>query len=405
MANYRYHVITPAGKEKKGMITANDRPHAMAVLKADGNTVITLDNPGIWDQEFEIPFFNPNVKPRDMSVFCRQFVTLMEAGISIVRALEMLEEQTINKVLKEAVRETRAAVEKGEGLAGSMKSHDKVFPPMFINLVQAGEEAGKLELSFERMAVHYEKTAKLQNIVKKAMIYPAILGIVAILIIIVMITYIVPMYADMFNQMGADIPPFTKLIMNISAFTVSYWYLILMGIFLIVMGIKYYGTTKAGDYIYANIALKLPIIGKLKQKNACAQFSRNLSTLLSAGVPIIEALRIAADTMDNTVYRMAVEDAREQVMRGIPLSIPLKESGVFPPMVYHMVGIGEETGGLDDMLNKVAEYYEEEVAAATEQAAAAIEPLIIIFMAVVVITIIGAVFTPMLSLYGNIDSL
>lgn len=405
MANYRYHVITPAGKEKKGMITANDRPHAMAVLKADGNTVITLDNPGIWDQEFEIPFFNPNVKPRDMSVFCRQFVTLMEAGISIVRALEMLEEQTINKVLKEAVRETRAAVEKGEGLAGSMKSHDKVFPPMFINLVQAGEEAGKLELSFERMAVHYEKTAKLQNIVKKAMIYPAILGIVAILIIIVMITYIVPMYADMFSQMGADIPPFTKLIMNISAFTVSYWYLILIGIFLIVMGIKYYGTTKTGDYIYANIALKLPIIGKLKQKNACAQFSRNLSTLLSAGVPIIEALRIAADTMDNTVYRMAVEDAREQVMRGIPLSIPLKESGVFPPMVYHMVGIGEETGGLDDMLNKVAEYYEEEVAAATEQAAAAIEPLIIIFMAVIVITIIGAVFTPMLSLYGNIDSL
>lgn len=405
MANYRYRVITPAGQEKKGIITASDRQHALAVLRNEGNTVLTLDNPSLLDKEFEIPFLNPRVKARDMSVFCRQFVTLSEAGISIIRALEMLEEQTINKILKEAIRETRASVEKGESLAASMKHQDKVFPTMFVNLVQAGEEAGKLELSFERMAYHYEKTQRLNNIVKKAMVYPAILGVMAVVIIIVMLTYIVPMYTKMFDQMGAALPAYTRFIINLSGFVTRFWYLILIGIFAAVMGIKSFAGTQTGDYIFANLALKLPIIGNLKRKTACSQFSRNLSTLLSAGVSIIDALEITANTMDNTVFQMSVRDAREQVARGIQLSVPLRESGIFPPMVYHMVGIGEETGGLDEMLNKVAEYYEEEVVAATEQAAAAIEPLIIIVMAGIVIAIIAAVFTPMISLYSNVDNL
>lgn len=405
MANYRYYVITPAGKEKKGIITASDRSRAMASLKQDGNTVISLDNPSIWTKELEIPFLSPKAKPRDMSVFCRQFVTLMNAGVNITRSLEMLEEQTINKVLKEAIRETRASVEKGETLAGSMKQHDKVFMPMFVNLVQAGEEAGKLDLSFERMALHFEKTEKLQNIVKKAVIYPIILSIVALVIVIVMLTYIVPMYSRMFEQMDAKLPVFTLFIVNLSSFVTHYWYLILLGVFLLVMGIKAFATTETGDYIFSNMVLHIPILGKLKKKNACAQFSRNLSTLLGAGVSIIEALEITGNTMDNTVYKLAVQDAKEQVSRGIQLSVPLRESGIFPPMVFHMVSIGEETGGLDEMLNKVAEYYEEEVMAATEQAAAAIEPIIIIVMAFVVGAIIAAVFTPMLSMYSNIDNL
>lgn len=405
MANYRYHIITPAGKEKRGNITAADRPHAMAVLKNEGNTVISLDAPSIWDKEIELPFLNTGVKPRDMSVFCRQFVTLTESGISIVRAMEMLEEQTVNKVLREAIRETRASVEKGDTLAGSMKRHEKVFPPMFVNLIQAGEEAGKLSLSFERMASHYEKVSKLQNVVKKAMIYPVILSVVAMVVVIVMLVYIVPMYSDMFMDMETELPAFTKAVVGLSNFMSRYWYIILIGIFGIVIGLRAYGSTESGDYVYSNLALKLPLLGKLKKKTACAHFSRNLSTLLSAGVPIIEALEITANTMDNTVYRLAVSDAKEQVSRGIQLSIPLRESGIFPSMVYHMVGIGEETGGLDDMLDKVAEYYEEEVTAATEQAAAALEPMVIIFMAAVVISIIFAVFSPMLTLYSNVDSL
>lgn len=405
MANYRYHVITPAGKEKRGVITANDRQHAMTVLKNEGNTVITLDSPNILEREVEIPFLRPGVKARDMSVFCRQFVTLTDSGISIIRALEMLEEQTLNKLLREAIRETRASVEKGETLASGMKKHDKVFTPMFVNLVQAGEEAGKLDIAFKRMAIHFEKTAQLHNIVMKAMIYPIILSVMAVAVVIVMLTYIIPMYTSMFDQMGAELPAYTKFIISLSNFIVRFWYLIVLGIFLLVMGIKAYGSTETGNYIYANMAIRLPIIGNMKRKNACAAFSRNLSTLLGAGVSIIDALDITANTMDNAVYKLAVQDAREQVARGIQLSVPLKESGVFPPMVYHMVGIGEETGGLDEMLDKVAEYYEEEVTAATEQAAAALEPLIIVLMAGIVIAIIAAIFGPMVSMYSNVDAL
>lgn len=405
MANYRYHVLTPAGKEKSGIITAADRQHAMDTLKADGNTVLSLENPSILDKEFEVPFLNPRVNARDMSIFCRQFVTLTEAGISIVRALELLEEQTINKILKEAIRETRASVEKGETLAGGMRRHDKVFPPMFVNLIQAGEEAGKLDVSFERMALHFEKTSKMQNIVKKAMVYPIILSVVALIVIIVMLTYIVPMYSSMFDSMGAELPMFTRMIVGLSNFMVNFWWLILIVLFALFMGLKAFGSTENGRYIYDNAGLKIPLLGKLRKKTACAQFARNLSTLLGAGVSIIDALGITADTMDSVVYKMAVEDAKEQVSRGIQLSIPLQESGIFPPMVYHMVGIGEETGGLDAMLDKTADYYEEEVTAATEQAAAALEPLVIIFMALIVISIIAAVFTPILSLYSNIDGL
>lgn len=405
MESYRYHIITASGKEKRGTITANDRRHAMMILKADGSTVINLDYPGLFDRELEIPFFHTNVKSRDMSVFCRQFITLIEAGISIVRALDMLEKQTVNRLLKKSIREIKESVEKGENLAESMKHHREVFPSMFVNMVRSGEEAGKLKLSFERMALYYEKTAKLKNIVKRAMIYPVILSVVAILVILVMLIYIVPMYTQMFEQMGAELPVFTRMVVAVSDFLIRYWYWVGLFSFLLYIGLKGYASTDSGDYMISNLALNLPLVGKLKQKNACARFSRNLSTLFGAGVSIIDALEISANTMDNIIYRLAIQNAKEQISRGIPLSVPLCESGIFPPLVYHMVGIGEETGRLDTMLDKAAEYYEEEVMAATEQAAAALEPLIIVGMAFIVIAIIAAIFTPMIAMYSNIEYL
>lgn len=405
MANYRYYVVTPSGKEKKGIISVADRKHAMEILRREGNTVISIDDPSIWNKELEIPFLRSGVKARDMSVFCRQFVTLMNAGISIVRSLDMLEEQTDNRMLREALKNTRESVERGGTLAGSMKLHHEVFSPMFVNLVQAGEEAAKLDVSFERMALHFEKTEKLQNIVRKAVVYPIILSIVAMIVVIVMLTVIVPMYGTMFEEMNSELPAYTQSILTLSSFVTQYWYAIFLVVFITAVGVKVLLSTGTGERMAAAFVIRLPIIGKLKRKTACAQFSRNLSTLLGAGVSIMEALDITANTMDNRIYEMAVRDAAGQVRKGIQLSVPLKECGLFPPMVYHMVGIGEETGALDDMLNKVADYYEEEVMAATEQAAAAIEPLIIVLMALVIIAIISAIFMPMLSMYKNIDSL
>ena len=404
MASYRYHIVTPSGAEKKGLIEAADRSHALTALKAGGNTVISVGNPSIWDTQINLPFTH-RVKARDMSVFCRQFVSIISAGVSITRALEMLVEQTENKTLKEALRETRSYVERGESLSESMRRQEVVFPKMFINLVQAGEESGKLELSFERMAIHYEKSAKIQSLVAKTLIYPIILGIASVVVITVMMVYIVPMYSDMFAEMDTELPMYTRAVVAISNFMVHYWYLFLLFIAAMIFAYRMFRNTNRGKYLLASIALKIPIFGKVNQKSACAQFARNLSTLLTAGVPIMEALNIVADTMNNPLFQDAMKNAREQVARGISLAVPLRDCGMFPPMVYHMVNIGEETGGLDGMLDSLAVYYEEEVEAATEKAAAALEPLIILFMAFIVIAIIMAVYTPMLSMYQNAGNL
>lgn len=404
MASYRYHIVTPSGAEKKGLIEAADRSHALTALKAGGNTVISVGNPSIWDTQINLPFTH-RVKARDMSVFCRQFVSIISAGVSITRALEMLVEQTENKTLKEALRETRSYVERGESLSESMRRQEAVFPKMFINLVQAGEESGKLELSFERMAIHYEKSAKIQSLVAKTLIYPIILGIASVVVITVMMVYIVPMYSDMFAEMDTELPMYTRAVVAISNFMVHYWYLLLLFVGAMIFAYRMFSNTNRGKYLLASVALKIPIFGKVNQKSACAQFARNLSTLLTAGVPIMEALNIVADTMNNPLFQDAMKNAREQVARGISLAVPLRDCGMFPPMVYHMVNIGEETGGLDGMLDSLAVYYEEEVEAATEKAAAALEPLIILFMAFIVIAIIMAVYTPMLSMYQNAGNL
>ncbi|RGZ00160.1 type II secretion system F family protein [Clostridium sp. AM58-1XD] len=404
MASYRYHIVTPSGVEKKGLIEAADRSHALTALKAGGNTVISVGNPSIWDTQINLPFTH-RVKARDMSVFCRQFVSIISAGVSITRALEMLVEQTENKTLKEALRETRSYVERGESLSESMRRQEAVFPKMFINLVQAGEESGKLELSFERMAIHYEKSAKIQSLVAKTLIYPIILGIASVVVITVMMVYIVPMYSDMFAEMDTELPMYTRAVVAISNFMVHYWYLLLLFVGAMIFAYRMFRNTNRGKYLLASVALKIPIFGKVNQKSACAQFARNLSTLLTAGVPIMEALNIVADTMNNPLFQDAMKNAREQVARGISLAVPLRDCGMFPPMVYHMVNIGEETGGLDGMLDSLAVYYEEEVEAATEKAAAALEPLIILFMAFIVIAIIMAVYTPMLSMYQNAGNL
>lgn len=404
MASYRYHIVTPEGREKKGLIEASDRARAMTALKAGGNTVISIGSSSIWDTQINLPFTH-RVKARDMSVFCRQFVAIVSAGVNIARALEMLAEQTENKTLKESIREIRSYVERGESLSDSMRRQETVFPRMFVNLVQAGEESGKLELSFERMAIHYEKTAKIQSIVQKTMIYPIILSIAAIVVIGVMMIYIVPMYSAMFAEMDAELPAYTRAVVGMSNFAVKYWYFILLFIGTLILAFRMFRNTDKGKYLLASASLKIPIFGKLNQKRACASFARNLSTLLTAGVPIMEALGIVSETMDNPLFQDAVKNAREQVTRGIALATPLRDSGMFPPMVCHMVSIGEETGGLDSMLDNLAEYYEEEVEAATEKAAAALEPGVIIFMAFIVIAIIMAVYTPMVSMYQSAGNL
>lgn len=403
MPGYIYRAMGPDGKEKKGNITATNQEQAASKLKADGLIVMKLEPENALNKE--ITFGAPRVKARDYAVFCRQFVAILKAGVSVINALQMMSEQTENKALKSATICLVDDLGKGETLSTAMKKQ-KVFPSIFVNLVAAGEATGSLETAFERMALQFEKEAKLKAIIKKATIYPIIVLIVAVGVIVAMMTFVIPNFMSMFEDMDVEMPAMTKAVIAMSDFFVAYWWLLAIIVVGASVGIKLYSQTISGRILFGTLKLKLPGMGQLQTKTNCATFSRTLSTLLRAGVPMMEALEITGNSMDgNILFQRAVYQARDQVGNGVSLSKPIKMCGLFPPMVVHMVSIGEETGELEDMLENIAEYYEEEVAEATEQMMAVMEPLIIVVLAVIVGVIIMAILQPMLTLYDSIDKL
>ncbi len=403
MPGYIYRAMGPDGKERKGNVTATNVEQAASKLKADGLIVMKLEPESALNKE--ITFGTPRVKARDYAVFCRQFVAILKAGVSVINALQMMSEQTENKALKSATVGLVDDLGKGETLSSAMKKQ-KVFPSIFVNLVAAGEATGSLETAFERMATQFEKEAQLKAIIKKATIYPIIVLCVAVGVIVAMMTFVIPNFMSMFEDMDVEMPAITKAVVAMSDFFVGYWWLILIVVVGAAVGLKFYGQTISGRVLFGTLKIKIPGVGQLQTKTNCATFSRTLSTLLRAGVPMLEALEITGNSMDgNILFQRAVYQARDQVGNGVSLSKPIKMSGLFPPMVVHMVSIGEETGEIEDMLENIAEYYEEEVAEATEQMMAVMEPLIIVVLALIVGVIIMAILQPMLTLYDAVGNM
>ena len=361
--------------------------------------VVSVDKGSALDQDLNLSFGKKKASTRDLSVFCRQFVSISTAGVAIVDALEMLGDQTENKALQEAIYNVKASVQKGDTLANSMRQQDGIFPPMMVNMVEAGESSGSLEVAFERMAIQFEKSTKIKSLVKKSMIYPIALTVIVIGVVVVMMILVIPTFSDMYADMGQELPAITRAVVALSDFIVGKWYILIAVIVVAVIAIKAFVATDTGKYAKADLGMKMPIFGKLTVKSASAQFARNLSTLTAAGISMVDALEIVAKTMSNLRFKDAVLEAKEKVTQGRPLSEPLKASAVFPNMIIHMIGIGEETGNMDDMLITAATYYEEEVEVATEQVSAVIEPLLIVVMAGIVGTIIMAVLIPMFGMY------
>lgn len=398
MAEYSYTVITQDGKTKKGHIEAKTKEVAVANLKAEHNTVTSITEAGGLGKKVNFSF-GKRVKPRDFAIFCRQFVSIIGAGVTIIDAFQMLADQTENKALKAAVTAVHTDIAKGDSLAVALRRRNGVFPEMLCNMVEAGEASGSLDKAFGRMATQFEKDAQLESAVKKAMIYPIVLVVVMVGVIFAMMTFVIPRFMGMFEGLDADMPKITMAIVAISNFFVKFWWAILLGIGGIFALYKFYYASTPGRFTIDRLKLKIPFLGSVQQKKACARLGRTLSTLLGAGVPMIDALDITARSMDNVHYKSAMKDAKDQVTRGVALSRPLKTSGLFPPMVVHMVSIGEETGNIESMLENVAGYYEEDVQAATESMMALMEPAIIIVMAGVVGFLILAILSPMFTLY------
>ncbi|MCR5232902.1 MAG: type II secretion system F family protein [Lachnospiraceae bacterium] len=404
MASFGYEAINAKGATIKGSIEADNIDKATAMLKAQELIPVSVKEQDALTKDLSFSFLSKKPDARAFSIFCRQFVSMAQAGVSLIDSLNMLSDQTENKVLKDAIREVQTEVEKGESLTVAMRKQ-KIMPDLLCSMVEAGEASGSLDIAFDRMAVHFEKDAKLRAMVKKAAIYPIIVIIVAIAVVIVMLRMVIPTFADMFKDMDMELPAITKGVIKLSDFIGDHWLLLILLIGGLVFAVKAFKNSSYGEMVFAKAGLKMPLFGSLTIKNSSARLARTLSTLLAAGLPLVEATGITADTMDNKIIKDTLNAAKDEIVQGTPLSVPLKQCGLFPPMVYQMTRIGEEAGDIEGLLEKLADYYEEEVEAATASLMAALEPLIIIVLAGIVGTLIGAVMAPMASMYQGLDNL
>ena len=400
MAKYNYRALDANGRVKKGTVDANTEEAAKTKLRNEGLNITEFGE----SKDINLGFGKKGVKNKDLSVFCKQFAAVLRAGVPIIQALDMMATSMENKTLREAIEEAETHVQKGGTLADALKLNPKVFPEMLSNMVAAGESSGKLEICFERMAAQFEKDGHIEGKIKSAMMYPIVILVVVIGVVILMLTSVVPTFAEMFAEMGAKLPAATQLLVNASNFLVKRWYLVILIAAAIIVAIKMFARTDFGQEFNGKMALKMPIFGNLNVKTAAATFSRTFATLLASGIPMVDAIEQTANVMKNKVVRDSLKDCKVQVMRGVPLSKPIKDMDIFPPMLPQMMHIGEETGNVEDMMEKVADFYEDEVDLATDALTSAMEPLIIVVMAVVVGAMVVAIYSPILSMYDAVDS-
>lgn len=404
MALYSYKVVTAEGKNKSGKLEANSLERANEKLKSEGYTILNVKEAGALDKEINIGI-GGKVSAKDLTMFCKQFSSILNAGVPIIQTLDMLAEQADNKTMKAALKDMQVFVEKGGNLADAMRQHPKVFPPILVNMTSAGEASGSLEVALLRMSEHFEKDNKLSAQIKSAMVYPIMVLIVAFLVIIVMLVAVVPNFTSMFADMGVQLPFMTRAVVAASDFMKERWYVVVVIVVALVFAIKFFKSTPTGTKLFAQMAIKLPIIGDLTVKSSSSRFARTLSTLLASGIPLIDAIESVSKVMTNSIIHKGLMDARDQVAKGVPLSKPIKEMGVFPTLLCQMTRIGEETGNIEEMMNKVADFFDDEVDEATKRLTAAMEPLIMVVLAGIVGVIVGAVYGPMISMYKNMDNL
>lgn len=404
MQYFKYVGRTEKGYLKRGTIQSKSRNQAIIDLKAQGiqPRELTETKPSIFTTDISIG--NNAVKHRDFIIYCRQFATLIRAGITIVDATNILAHQTDSKGLKKALLLVESELRDGRSFSEAVKSHPKIFPTIFVHMIEAGEMTGNLDETLDRLATYFEKQYNIRKKVQSTMAYPIVLTFVIIAVVIFLMLAIIPNFLSMFEQMGSELPFVTQLVVNISNFVQQSWW-VLLSILLVVIGIfiYLYRQNKAFNYSVHVMLLRMPIFGQLLQKSAIARMSRTLASLFSSSVPILQALGIVAKVVNNPVIGKVVLEARENLESGQSLSEPLKKSWVFPPLVSHMTAIGEETGSLDYMLEKIADFYEEDVDRTVDTLRTLIEPLMIILLAGVVGFIVLSIIVPMLSIFTDFN--
>lgn len=402
MPGFNYTAIDRNGKRVRSSLDASSIETAKSSLRGAGYTILDIKEQTTLNRDIEIPFLG-KPKAKDMAVFCRQFVSILRAGVSVASVLSMLGQQTGNKKLRAAIREMQADVEKGESLATSMRRHPKIFPAILVNMVSAGESSGNLEESFRQMELYFDRSKRTKSKVTSAMIYPCVLIVVMIIVLIVMMTKIIPNFLKTFEDMDAELPKLTQGVMAVCEWFKSWWWVPLLVLAALIVGGILFHRTDKGKHFFGWLARKTPVVGNLTVKTACATFCRTMEVLIGSGLTLTDSMDLAASNMGNIYYLEAIRDARGMVAEGTPLRESLVRTGIFPPMVSNLVGVGEETGDLQSMMGKVADYYDEEVEEATKKLLNLMEPAIIIFMAVFVVIIVLAIYLPMINMTKAFD--
>ena len=400
MPVFTYRGVNRAGATVNGERTAETKAELTAALRREQITVSKLSQKG---KEFNFPTFGGGVEAKELAVFTRQFSVMIDAGLPLVQCLEILGGQQENKTFQKVLTAVRGSVEGGTTLSAAMKEHEKVFDPLYYNMIDAGETGGILDTILQRLSTYIEKNVRLTRAVKSAMIYPvSVIGIAAA-VITLLLWKVVPIFVSLFNGLDVDLPLPTRIVIGLSTFIGSIYGLMLLA-FLVgcFFALKFWYATPPGRMTIDSLILKAPVVGLIMRKIAVARFTRTLGTLISSGVPILEGLDITARTSGNAVVEKAITQTRKAVEAGRSLVDPLKETDVFPGMVTQMIAVGEQTGAMDAMLSKIADFYEDEVDAAVKDMLTAIEPIMIVVLGVIVGGVVVSMYLPLFSLIGKL---
>jgi len=403
MAVFTYSGRTRTGQTINGEMEAPNREAVVAQLRRQ-QVMATAVTPKARDIDLKVPGFGAKVGDRDLAVVTRQLATMIDAGLPLVQCLDILAQQQEKKVFQKALHDIRMAVEGGATFSASLKRHPKIFSTLYTNMVEAGEAGGILDTILNRLAAYIEKAMALKKRVKTAMFYPSTIVTVAVVVVIFLLMYVIPTFEQLFEGFGATLPLPTVIVLEASRIVRAYLLVMLAGLVAAVVGLRFYYRTPGGKMAIDRLLLRLPVFGPLIRKVAVAKFTRTLGTLVSSGVSILEGLDITARTAGNKVVEEAVLKARTTIAQGKTIAEPLQASGVFPLMVVQMIAVGEQTGALDRMLNKIADFYDEEVDVAVAGLTALLEPLLVIFLGVIIGGVVIAMYLPifkLISVVGN----
>ncbi|MDM5315098.1 type II secretion system F family protein [Fictibacillus sp. b24] len=401
MAQFSYVGRDKSGKKRSGSVLGLSKREAVLKLKEKGIAVTEV-------QEMKQTLFNKEislgspVKSQQFVIFLRQFATLLRAGVSVVDSTSILAAQTESKALQKVLADVEEELRQGNPLSSAMSRHRNVFPPMVINMVSAGEAGGSLDDTLDQLATYFEKQHYTKQKIISAMMYPMIVGVVAVFVVIFLLAKVVPTFAAMLQDAGGELPAITLFVLAASQFVQEFWWLLITLFVLLYLALLIIRKNKSSRYYFDYVILKVPVFGKLLQKSALARMTRTLSSLFSSSVPILQSLSIVEKVVENEVVAKVIRESRSSLETGQRLTEPMKKHWIFPPLVTQMISIGEETGSLDEMLSKVADFYEKEVETGTDRLKAMIEPLMIVFLASVVGTIVASVMVPMFEIYKTI---